>query len=468
MPRSLGYAAAVVQEFVPPMSQPPPPHRPASLRWITCSSEQLESTQWLNQVRRAAGQVVLTPWALWRSSPSRVEPWAARVRQQQLVAGITVPIAAIADLPLAELDAGGPLLIVIVAAEADDRHHWNAARATLARSRLAKLRWTSLSVPTCHLGDWQPDVVLAPLPPRSLPQMCAECGARSTCAGPLPDQQIAPLPDPVSNQFDLTDAAADTAMLTLQGEPPRHFALRQAMSPLVSAALASGQLYLDRSEKARLDDFAADLALLLPQTDGSWRVADLQPFAAEEALLLGHLRELRGVVVDIGAGPIRYVQQLAQAQAAGQLRYVAVEPELAALERTVTVLPDALCLQGTGEHLPLADASADAVLMLRSYNHLRDVPQALREVARVLKPGGVFLACDNVAFGLCRSPEQLARAHAIPVTATPFEHYRNADAADAAAALLAAVPDGFQIEALQSVGPGTSNQWFLRAKRVVA
>ena len=171
-------------------------------------------------------------------------------------------------------------------------------------------------------------------------------------------------------------------------------------------------------------------------------------------------------MVDVGAGPIRYVQELAQAQSAGSLRYLAVEPDLAALERTVTVLPDALCLQGTGEHLPVQTASADTVLMLRSFNHLRDVPQAMREVARVLKPGGAFLACDNVAFGLCRSPEQLARAHAIPVTETPFEHYRNADAPDAAVALHAAVPDGFRVDVLQGVGPGTSNQWFLHATRL--
>ena len=88
------------------------------------------------------------------------------------------------------------------------------------------------------------------------------------------------------------------------------------------------------------------------------------------------------------------------------------------------------------------------------------------EWVRVLKPGGAFLACDNVAFGLCRSPEQLARAHAIPLTETPFEHYRNADAPEAAAAVIAAVPGGFRVDRVQPVGPGTSNQWFLRATRL--
>ncbi len=448
------------------MSHSPPPHQPAALRWIACPSDKLHVDTWLTQARASGFHVILTPWRQAADDVGALAQWANRVRQQRLVAALTVPVAAIAGLPFAEFDVFGPLLLVVTPAEVDDRARWPDVRATLARTRFAKLRWTALGVPLCHLDDWRPDVALVPPRPRSQPPECATCGLRAQCVGPLPGQLVAPLPEPVSNQFDLTDGTPEGALLTLDGAPPRYFTLQQPMSPIVAEALARGQIYLDQSDKARLDDFAADLALLLPDGGDRWHAADQQPFAAEEALLLGHLRTLSGVVVDVGAGPIRYVQELAAAQAAGTLRYVAVEPELAALERTVAVLPEALSLQGTGEHLPLASQSADAVLMLRSFNHLRDVPRALREVARVLKPGGVFLACDNVAFGLCRSPDQLARAHAIPVTETPFEHYRNADAPDAAAALLAAVPNGFALDTVQSVGPGTSNQWFLRATRL--
>ncbi len=448
------------------MSHSPTPHQPAALQWIACPSDKLHSDTWLAQARASGFHVVLTPWQQGANAVAAIAQWANRVRRQRLVAALTVPVDAIAALPLVELDACGPVLLVVTPVHTTDLVRWSDVRARLARTRCAKLRWTALGVPLCHLGDWRPDVALVPPRPRSQPPECATCGLRAQCAGPLSGQIVAPLPEPVSNQFDLTDGALNDALLTLDSTPPRHFTLQQPMSPLVAEALARGQVYLDQSDKARLDDFAADLALLLPDGGDRWHAADHQPFAAEEALLLGHLRTLSGVVVDVGAGPIRYVQELAAAQAAGTLRYVAVEPELAALERTVAVLPEALSLQGTGEHLPLVSQSADAVLMLRSFNHLRDVPQALQEVARVLKPGGVFLACDNVAFGLCRSPEQLARAHAIPVAETPFEHYRNADAPDAAAALLAAVPNGFALHTVQSVGLGTSNQWFLRATRL--
>jgi SAM-dependent methyltransferase len=437
-----------------------------ALRWIVFPDKQLHAQPWLQQARAAGFQVVLAGPRLAAADPRVLAEWAQVVRQQRLVAAIEAEPAAIAKLRMSDLDAIGPLLVVIVPGAAEDLQVWPQVRERLAQSRVAKLRFAALGVPICHLQPWQPDVLLAPIPPRVQPLACATCGARALCPGPLSGQAIAPLPDPVSNQFDLTDGAQNDALLTLKGEPPRHFSLVQAMTPMIAEAIARGQVYLDRSDKPRLDDFAADLTLLLPLAETTWQIADAQPFAAEESLLLGHLRTLQGVVVDVGAGPIRYVQELALAQAAGTLRYIAVEPDLPALERTVTVLPEALCLQGTGEHLPLRDQSVDAVLMLRSYNHLRDVPQAFREVARVLKPGGVFLACDNVTFGLCRTPEQLARAHAIPVTETPFEHYRNADAPDAAAALQAAIPHGFHVDTVQGVGPGTSNQWFLRATRL--
>ncbi len=461
----LGYALRVRMEHLARMNPSPPSPQATALRWTVCPRSQLNSSAWLSQAQAGRFQVILTHWRDWRSDPRPLGEWASRVRQHRLVAGILIPFSTIAVLPLTELDAIGPLLLVLAPESPEDPEHWHDFLATLARTRLAKLRWSMLGVPVCHLASWLPDVVLAQPPARPHAPACATCGARMQCAGPLAAQPVMPLPEPISNQFDLLDGPQATALLCLDGPSPRFFVSEQPPSATIVEALARGQVYLDRSEKPRLDDFAADLTLL-EQVDGRvWRVADQQPFAAEEALLLAQLRELSGVVVDIGAGPIRYVQELARAQASNVLRYVAVEPDLSALERAAAALPEALCLQGTGEHLPLRDGCADAVMMLRSFNHLRDVPQALREVARVLKPGGVFLACDNVAFGLCRTPEQLARAHAIPVSETPFEHYRNADAPDAARALCAAVPDGFHVDTVQAVGPGTSNQWFLRATR---
>lgn len=53
--------------------------------------------------------------------------------------------------------------------------------------------------------------------------------------------------------------------------------------------------------------------------------------------------------------------------------------------------------QGAAESLPFADASFDAVLTRFSAHHWRDVPVALAEARRVLKPDGLLVACDAVA-----------------------------------------------------------------------
>lgn len=46
---------------------------------------------------------------------------------------------------------------------------------------------------------------------------------------------------------------------------------------------------------------------------------------------------------------------------------------------------------GVGEALPYPDAAFDAVVCVDVLEHVRDLAQVLAEVARVLKPGGVFL-----------------------------------------------------------------------------
>ena len=55
------------------------------------------------------------------------------------------------------------------------------------------------------------------------------------------------------------------------------------------------------------------------------------------------------------------------------------------------------CVQGPAETLPFAEAEFDFVLCRFSAHHWRDVPRALREARRVLKPAGKAIFIDSVA-----------------------------------------------------------------------
>jgi SAM-dependent methyltransferase len=52
---------------------------------------------------------------------------------------------------------------------------------------------------------------------------------------------------------------------------------------------------------------------------------------------------------------------------------------------------------GTAEHLAFADASFDLVVTRYSAHHWLDVPRALEEIARVLRPHGILVVIDIVA-----------------------------------------------------------------------
>lgn len=55
--------------------------------------------------------------------------------------------------------------------------------------------------------------------------------------------------------------------------------------------------------------------------------------------------------------------------------------------------------QGYAEKLPFEDASFEVVISRYSAHHWHDVGQALREVNRVLKPGGVLIIMDVMSPG---------------------------------------------------------------------
>ena len=233
-----------------------------------------------------------------------------------------------------------------------------------------------------------------------------------------------------------------------------------------------GQVYLDVSRKAAPDDFGKDLLKLersalctaCPERErctGLFEPAEENVFARDDGRLRALLATLRGDVVDLGCGEGPYAEALAPSVLAGRVRYLGLDPDAARLEVLRRARPWATLRTGVGEELAsdtaaFPAASFDAVLILRSWNHLREPAAALQGALRVLRPGGQLIVVDNVAFGLARTPAQTARGESGPAG---FEHYRNDDAAAAHACI---APFGFRLAERWDVAPATSNQWLLR------
>jgi SAM-dependent methyltransferase len=89
------------------------------------------------------------------------------------------------------------------------------------------------------------------------------------------------------------------------------------------------------------------------------------------------------VVVDVGAGTGKLTAQLRPTGA----RIVAIEPLAAMRAALAADLPEVEVFDGTAEDLPLADATADAIVVGQAF-HWFDLEHALPELRRVLKLGG--------------------------------------------------------------------------------
>jgi SAM-dependent methyltransferase len=103
-------------------------------------------------------------------------------------------------------------------------------------------------------------------------------------------------------------------------------------------------------------------------------------------------------VVDVGTGVGHTLRRVAPSFKSA----IGVDATREMLEAGIAVLgsagvTNALLLQADATALPIASASADVVTSRLAAHHFTDAAGAFREIARILRPGGLFVLVDNYA-----------------------------------------------------------------------
>ncbi|WP_135828109.1 class I SAM-dependent methyltransferase [Halorussus halobius] len=101
------------------------------------------------------------------------------------------------------------------------------------------------------------------------------------------------------------------------------------------------------------------------------------------------------VVLDLGTGSGYVLRALRDTKNAGACYGLDGSPEMVRNAREYTDDPDVEYLNGDFDSLPLADDSVDHVWSMEAFYYASDPHQTLREVARVLRPGGTFFCAVN-------------------------------------------------------------------------
>lgn len=104
-------------------------------------------------------------------------------------------------------------------------------------------------------------------------------------------------------------------------------------------------------------------------------------------------------VLDLGSGPGLLAASIAErVGAGGAVTGIDVSPDMLAIARGRRSAPGAAApryLEGDVTALPFADDAFDAAVSTQVYEYVADMPAALREAARVLRPGGRFVVLDT-------------------------------------------------------------------------
>ena len=98
-------------------------------------------------------------------------------------------------------------------------------------------------------------------------------------------------------------------------------------------------------------------------------------------------------IIDIGCGTGRLLRAAAVRWPEAQL--FGVDPAEQMVSEATRLNPNAIFKLASAESLPFPDQTADIVLSSLSFHHWANQEKGLKEIARVLRPGGLFCLADH-------------------------------------------------------------------------
>lgn len=139
--------------------------------------------------------------------------------------------------------------------------------------------------------------------------------------------------------------------------------------------------------------------------------------------------EKSDTILDIGCGGGRTVSKLAARASEGHVYGIDYSPDSVAASQKTNVRGIAAgrveIQQGSVSKLPFRDGMFDLVTAVETHFFWPDLPSDMREVFRVLKPGGFFLVIVEVYKGANKMAEELAKKYpSTPMNLLSVEEHR--------------------------------------------